>query len=266
MSGPDSTRPELPDPQHDRHVAFPDDGAAGESRAAATPSAGATLPPEAWAPRPVEPSSASSASSASSTSTWQPDVQPGSILRTPPSRPHEPGSRKASGSLGGKLLTALVVVPVMFGFLSTGSHDDYDHTDGSGTGVESPMGDAGPDPVHIRVVDIFDTSTIDGTLLEAQPTVHDVPQETSGLRVEVVGEKGAYIDFDIFADGQLVSGSSRQAPYVEKLFLDERPASLNVTARNSAPDSGTLQCRIYADDILVAVDTGPSDVTCTPHL
>ncbi|NUO36380.1 MAG: hypothetical protein HOQ27_15125, partial [Dermatophilaceae bacterium] len=95
------------------------------------------MPPEAWAPRPLE--GVPTASPAPSGSSWQPDGRQGSIPTTPPSRPHEPASRRASGSLGAKLLTALVVVPVMLGFFSSGSHDDYDYTD-DGTGLESPMG------------------------------------------------------------------------------------------------------------------------------
>ena len=258
LSDSDPHRPELPDPQHDRHVAFPDDDGIGRdgSAAGAAAGAGTSLPPEAWAPRPVEP--------AASVSSWQPNVRTGSILTTPPTRPNASGSRSGNGSRGAKMLVALVVVPVLFGFFSNGSN----HGSGgeAGTSIEMPMGDAGPGPVFVRSEPVGDASSIDSTLLEGQPTVHDVPADSTVLRVEVVGAEGSYIDVESFAAGQPVTSSTSQAPYAEELFLDERPATLTVTARTSTSDPGTLQCRVYADDILVAVDTGTSDVTCSPRM
>lgn len=260
LSDSDPHRPELPDPQHDRHVAFPDDDDIGRdgSAAGAAAGAGTSLPPEAWAPRPAEP--------APSVSSWQPNVPPGSVLTTPPNRAYASGSRSGNGSRGAKVLAALVLVPVMLGFFSGGFHDDVGYTGGGGTGVEMPMGGAGPDPVFVRSEPVVDAASIDATLLEGQPTVLDVPADSTVLRVEVVGAQGSYIDVESFAAGQSVGSSTSQAPYAEELFLDERPATLTVTARTSTPDPGPLQCRIYADDILVAVDTGTSDVTCSPRM
>lgn len=266
LSDSDPHRPELPDPQHDRHVAFPDDDGIGRdgSAAGAAAGAGTSLPPEAWAPRPAEP--------APSVSSWQPNVPPGSVLTTPPNRAYASGSRSGNGSRGAKVLAALVLVPVMLGFFSGGFHDDVGYTGDGGTGVEMPMGGdmpmggAGPDPVFVRSEPVVDAASIDATLLEGQPTVLDVPADSTVLRVEVVGAEGYYIDVESFAAGQSLGSSSSQAPYAEELFLDVRPATLTVTARTSTPDPRTLQCRIYADDILVAVDTGTSDVTCSPRM
>jgi hypothetical protein len=202
-------------------------------------------------------------SAASSTGSWQPNVQPGSILTTPPNRPYETSASRA-GSRGAKLLAALVIVPVMFGFFSNGSHEDPGM--GDGTVIEMPMGDGGPMAPRVRLDSNVDPSSIDNTLLEGQPTVLDVPAYAKSLRVEIVGDPDTNIEVDTSVSGVPARTESVVIPFAENVYLDELPTSLEVTVRDSTSGSGTLQCRVYADDVLVALDTGTSDVTCSPRM
>ena len=268
LSDPGNPRPDLPDPQHDEHVAFPDDATVGDGRTEATSAAsGATLPPEAWAPRPE----ATPNPPASSTSGWQPDVRPGSILTTPPTRPHAPSGRSTNGSTGAKLLAGLVLVPVLLGFFSSGSHDDYtDNTDG-GISVERQMG--GDMPVdggmpgsapRVWVEPLVDTSSVAGPLAGSSK-VQPVPADVASLRAEIVGESGTSIDFEAYAGGVQIAVELGTLPYAAEVHLDQRPATVHVTATDSS-GTGQLQCRVYAGDRLVAVSNGSSTVTCSPKM
>lgn len=272
MSDPDTHRPELPDPQHDRHVAFPDEGA-GDRRAAATGSFAASLPPEAWAPLPVE--STSPASSSSATSTWQPDVRPGSILTTPPNRPYQRAPR-ANGSAGAKVLAALVLVPLALAFFSSGSHDQYDYTGDNGTSLESPMGGEIPmeaDPVSVDPVVVELASDTSG-VLPAYPSTSKtvaVPAGATALRVEVVSlpaaDAGSAADVLVqtFANDFATDTSSSALPFAATVQLNERPSRLQMTA-SIVSGAGQLQCRVFAGEQLVAISTGSATVTCSPEM
>lgn len=283
MTDPVTPRPELPDPQHDRHVAFPGDEPVGGSPdvaaaegaaagAARGPVVGTTLPPEAWAPRSVETSATASSATASapSSSSWQPNIQPGSVLTTPPNRPYAPSSHRRSGSPGAKLLAALVIVPVMFGFFSNGSQD-YGATGGGGAGVEMPMDGGVPDSVYGVWVEVAVDTTPVEPALSGKPRTAPVPAGTTSLRVEVVGADKADIDpsadvlVETSAGGATIDTTNSPLPFASTVHIDERPASLVVTATDL---SGTarLQCRVYAGDRLVAVSNAAGTVTCTPEL
>ncbi|MGO4599718.1 hypothetical protein [Terrabacter sp. 2RAF25] len=275
MSDPDTKRPELPDPQHDHHVAFPDEGVDG--RAASTGAFGASLPPEAWAPRPVE--NTSSAASASSTSTWQPDVRPGSILTTPPNRPYQPAARRtngSTGSTGAKVLAALVLVPMAMAFCSSGSHDQYGYTGDGGTGVEMPMGGDIPmaaDPVSVDPVVVEMAPDTSGVLppLTGKPKTAAVPVGAPELRVEVVSlptadaGPSAEVMVQTFANDFATDTSSGALPFAATVHLNERPSRLQMTA-SVVSGTGQLQCRVYAGDRLVAISSGGATVTCSPEM
>ena len=269
LSDPDRHRPALPDPQHDRHVAFPDDDGAtrADSAARAAAATGASLPPEAWAPRPVEPGI-----SASSGSSWQPNVLPGSTLTTPPNRPQGPTSRSGSGSRGAKLLAALVIVPVMFGFFSNGSHDGMEYTGDAGTGIEMPMGGDVPAGVEGVWVEPETGTTAVKSALSGTPKITPVPADTTSLRVEVVSvpradavSLPADVIVDTSANDFSIGSTPGGLPYAATVHLDARPTRLEVSATDL---SGTvqLQCRVYAGSQLVAFSTGASTVTCTPEM
>lgn len=272
LSDPDTHRPELPDPQHDHHVAFPDERA-GDRRAATTGAFAASLPPEAWAPLPVE--STSPASSASSTGTWQRDVGPGSILTTPPNRPYQP-ARRTSGSTGAKVLAALVLVPMALAFFSSGSHDQYDYTGDNGTSIESPMGGEipmGADPMSVDPVAVelsLDTSGVLPAYPSKSKTVA-VPVGATALRVEVVSLPAAdagplaEVLVQTFADDFAIDTSSMTLPFAATVHLNERPSRLHVTA-DVVSGAGLLQCRVFAGDRLVAISTGGATVTCSPEM
>ena len=273
MSDPDTPRPELPDPQHDEHVAFPDDVLSGDDREATLPVAtGVTLPPEAWAPRP-EPA----ASPPPSTSSWQPDVRPGSILTTPPRRPSESPRRTTTGTSGAKVLAGIVLVPLLIAFLSSGSQDPYVDagTDG-GTVLEAPVGGdmpAGVDPMMADPVTVELAADTSGVLpaIPGKPGTVAVPDRATALRVEVVSLPTAdaaappEVLVQTFANDFATDTSSMPLPFAATVQLNERPSSLEVTA-TVVSGTGKLQCRVYDGSRLVAISTGGATVTCSPQM
>lgn len=265
MSDPDRTRPALPDPQRDRHVSFPDDASSADPAPAPV---GAALPPEAWAPRSAHP-----AAERHRTSSWQPAVPP--VLTTPPVR--QPPQRRVPG-----WVALLLVPPLLIGLsnhnAATETYDcrSYDagpgvsYCDGTidGTVVDTTGGDGdvpGSMP-GVWVEPVSDTGF--GEVLTGKPQVRPVPADASLLRVEVVATTGLDGDVveaqvDTTAGDFTLDSSYGPLPRAFEIHLDERAEDLSVSA---AVGSGTVQCRIYADDVLVAVSTSDSLATCTPKL
>jgi hypothetical protein len=212
------------------------------------------LPPDAWAPRPAEPTP--TASQPPTATAREAGVQP--------------GSRTGDGSLGAKILAGLVLVPLLLGFCSNGSHDQYPYTD-DGTSVGAPMGEempmAGDEPGSVYGVWVETSTDTTGVApaLSASPATVAVPAGAPTLRVEVVGADSATLSVEAFAGGVSLGEEYGAVPFTEKVHLDQRPASLAVTATDL---SGTaqLQCRIYAGDRLVAIGNGKKTVTCTPEM
>lgn len=101
------------------------------------------------------------------------------------------------------------------------------------------------------------------------PKVSPVPAQATTLRVEVVsrpaGDTSAPLEaqVDTSVGGFSVDRGDHDTPYASTVHLDERPSGLTVTA-SVASGQGTIQCRIYADELLVAVATSTKEVTCTP--
>ncbi|HET7800569.1 MAG TPA: hypothetical protein VFL38_09115, partial [Humibacillus xanthopallidus] len=115
----DLGRPALPDPQQDRHVAFPErtpeaadtaaDGAAAGTGGGASAAGPPGLPADAWADH-------SSPTGAGPSSTWQPDPV---VLRTPPTRPEARSRRRRPAWLPYAAIVGIFLV------VSNGNnHDD----------------------------------------------------------------------------------------------------------------------------------------------
>lgn len=270
MSDHDRTRPALPDPQRDRHVAFPDDPSGPEpsgrsgGRSTAAPS---SLPPEAWAPRTADPAP-------TTPSTWQPPVAP--VLLTPPTRAPQPPAKRwrPPGWL------AFVLVPALLIGISNGQTDSsldgecsYAVTGSSDLGcVESvgPDGDSMDGPMGVPGVWAEDSTatTTFGPFLGEGDAVSPVPASATALRVEVVTKPASpTTPFDARVDttvnGSPIDAWDQGLPHATTVHLQSRPPELTVSV-SVTTGRGTIQCRVYADEVLVAVDTSTSEATCTP--
>jgi len=305
LSDPDQSRPSLPDPQRDRHVAFAgdgpdsgpdsgtdsgtDSGPAGqdshEAATTSTPSTWATalpvattLPPEAWAPR------SSTRESSSSTPSWSRDPGPApSVLTTPPVRP-ETGRRRP------RWLAFLLVPPLLIGLAN--AQDDGSQTDGctisdeTGTydcaSYDGPAGGASGMGAEQGVVGVWADDVTESTkplapLLQGSPKVSPVPADATVLRVEIVSSTDAVASrgdspsaplqtqVDTSAGGMPIDAWDQGTPHALDVHLDERPTDLQVSVTVTA-GSGTVQCRVYAGSTLVAVDTSTATAMCTPEL
>lgn len=266
MSDPDRTRPALPDPQRDRHVSFPD-GASGAGPAPA-PSR-TSLPPEAWAPRPGDP-----AAEPHPTSAWQTTVSP--VLTTPPVR--QPPRRRVPG-----WMALLLVPPLLLGLsnhnAATETYDcssydagpgimDCDGTvDGTVVGTTDGNGEVPGSVEGVWVEPITDATDV-AEVLTGRPQVRRVPADASLLRVEVVSTTGLDGDpieaqVDTTVGDVTLDSSYGPLPRAFEIHLDEHPSDLSVSV---VVGSGTAQCRVYADALLVAVSTSDSLATCSPTL
>ncbi len=207
-----TTRPAAPDPQNDRHVAFPGDPPAGG------------LPPTAWAP------------------------DPGTRV---------PGPRPRRSSAGWWVVAAFFALPVVGSAM---------HSDGmtSDRFAQMPMNqDRGAAYVDLTEIHGAKVSGVSPTDL---PT-HAVPPGTKQFRLEVVGgDPRATITVDSQGPGH---GAGTQAPdvtlpYSGLVTFDEPPETLMVGVAG-ADGQYTVQCRLYADDELVAIQSGDGGTECVIH-
>ena len=97
-----------------------------------------------------------------------------------------------------------------------------------------------------------------------------VPAGAAALRVEIVSATGpaaagleAQVDTTV-GDAPIDTwfGST---PHALELHLDQHPTGLKVSATVTS-GSGTVQCRVYAGNLLVAVDTSGSMASCKPQM
>ncbi|WP_344254397.1 hypothetical protein [Terrabacter carboxydivorans] len=248
----------MPDPQQDRHVAFPDDADSG-----CATSAGTSLPPEAWAPR--TPRASSTRSSAG--------IPVHTILATPPLRPER--RRRGRG------WAALLFVPILlFGVAHNGGGAESGTVTGEcwyGTGVDQQTSPCDPGPSFAGTVEDVTSSAGHLTpLLRDTPPVARVPADATALRVEVVatpdaaGPRGDSSDIlkaqiDVSAGGVPIDAREQEPPLALDIGLVDRPTDLQVSA-SITWGSGTIQCRVYASDTLVAVATSTATATCIPAL
>ncbi|CAN7426273.1 hypothetical protein LJR027_002600 [Terrabacter sp. LjRoot27] len=105
-------------------------------------------------------------------------------------------------------------------------------------------------------------------VLTGTPQVRRVPVDASLLRVEVVSTTGLDGDpieaqVDTTVGDVTLDSSYGPLPTAFEIHLDKHPKDLSVSV---VVGSGTVQCRVYADDLLVAVSTSSSHATCSPKL
>ena len=207
-----TTRPAAPDPQQDRHVAFPGDA----------PARG--LPPTAWAPDP----------------------------RTRLSGPRQ---RRRNG--GWWVLAAFFALPM----LGSAMHSNGMTSDRF---AQLPM-DQARGAAYVDLTELHGAQ-VSGVSPTDLPT-HAVPPGTKQFRLEVVGgEPRATITVDGHGPG---NGAGTQAPdvtlpYSGLVTFDEPPEMLMVVVAG-ADSQGTVQCRLYADDELVAIQSGHGGTECVIH-
>jgi hypothetical protein len=100
----------------------------------------------------------------------------------------------------------------------------------------------------------------DPTIQPVDQPRYEIPLGSSTVRIEVVGDDPAanIIVTSDSADAQL---GEVDVPFGAELVLDERPDQLAVTARNRYGQT-SIQCRVYADGLLVSIATGVGLVEC----
>lgn len=265
MNDPHGARPALPDPQRDRHVSFPDDAPTPEPVRS-----GETLPPEAWAsrssdPGPQQPPAAS----------WQAPVPP--VLTTPPVR--RPPRRRLPG-----WAAFFLIPPLLLGISNNGSEDftaeDCSYSVDAGPGSFDCATDTGPEGAGVGnpapgdgvsgvwVQEITDSTSF-APVLAGKPRIAPVPADTRVLRVEIVTAElvGDPLEaqVDTRVGGFSVDSRYGPPPQAFEIHLDERPPDLSVSVLVGS-GSGSVQCRVYADDRLVAVNTSDTVATCRPAM
>jgi hypothetical protein len=100
----------------------------------------------------------------------------------------------------------------------------------------------------------------DTTIQSVDQPRYEIPLGPSTVRIEVVSDDPAatIVVTSDSADAQL---GEVPVPFGAELILDDRPDQLAVTARNRYGQS-EIQCRIYADGMLVSIASGYGLVEC----
>ena len=245
MSDPE--RPALPDPQQDRHVAFPELTPPTSSDTQRAPAPG--LPPDAWARH--EP-------------TMRPahTLPPPSILSTPPTRPSSRAGRRRPAWLP---YAAIVGVFLVMSNVSI-SHDGASLSTGGGYS-EQQWGGSDPDEAYDAVSEGWIESVVD---LETKPPllpstrVSPVPRDTEMLRVEVVAQTEEPVTLRISSDTGLAEETTGAAtPLVREVRTGTEMHEVDLTVTTTSGSDVPVQCRIYAGTTLVALSTGPVEVSCS---
>ncbi|MEO6998268.1 MAG: hypothetical protein ABI112_09315 [Terracoccus sp.] len=249
MSHPTEEPDERPDPLRDQHVAFPG--------APAPRPTGPPLPDSAWAP------------AARTSLPGPPPSGPSRPSPAPEPAPPgwAPGRRGPTPPRRRRVLGAIVVVWICFGVF--GNHD-YQSSGSSGTGTEMGSGGYGPD----APADGHDPSA----LLPVGTDVGTVPSGVRQFRIEVAstgdrmivnqatqrgsGKAGALSSWS----GDIEAGAGYAAPVgtvgEQSSKGPDTPKVSGIVTATAADSTSTLQCRVYANDVLVLISTGPGTVTC----
>lgn len=256
MSYPAAGADERPDPLHDQHVSFPD--------APATHPAGPSLPDSAWAPT-ARTSPVGGAPPSGPPTTAPPGPPPGWV----------PGRRAPSPPRRRRVLGAIVVVWICFG--AFGNHGSDSHGPGdsgrSGHGPGYNMGSGSGEPGLLT--DGHDPAAV----LPVATGVGVVPSGVQQFRVEVASTADVTVtrstqrgsDEPVVADswaGDVTPEAGYPAPVGPTGQQSSKgpvgpTVSGIVTATTTASErTSTVQCRVYADDVLVLMSTGPGTVTC----
>lgn len=248
MPYPTEGADERPDPLRDQHVAFPD--------APGPQPSGPSLPRSAWAP-----------SARTSPVGAPPSLSASTAEPAPPSPAWVPGRRAPTPNRRRRVLRTLVVVWI--GFAVFGNHNYHSSDSGGDGGTGIVMGAGGNVPG-----DGHDPSVV----LPVDTGLQPLPAAVQQFRVEVAGQNAkvtvARSPRLVSAD-QVVSGSwtgdvTPSAGYTPpegpaNQQYSEGPVGPKVSGivtATAADSASTVQCRVYADDVLVLMATGPGTVTC----
>lgn len=230
-------RPRLPDPQQDRHVAFPE----------LTPSP--KDPPEASrpsSPRPPPPA-------------LPPDAWARQDLTSPPTVPSPERRRRTWLPWA-----AVVGVLIVLGGTNIGHDESVTMSGDSGTYVQ-PMDPPAYVPVDGYVVRVTDPQ-VAPPLPETTAVVgHSIPPATAMLRVEVSTADPRSVRTQVTTSTGLDDTSVDTAPSaVEVHFSAGGTHQLDVSLSDMSGDRPEpVQCRIYLGHSLLAIGTGTGSTTCS---
>ena len=200
-----TTRPAAPDPQQDRHVAFPDDAPAR------------SLPPTAWAPDP---------------------------------RTRIRGPRPRRSNAGWWVVAAFFALPVV----GSAMHSNGMTSDGFGWRQH---------PEHWQQATGLEVRLLEGRIpagVEPLAPTNAVPAGTTTVRVEVAGADPRGSLQVIGTNGELPV-TEHSLPFAVEVDTSDAEAFPWVVVHSAYPDR-QIQCRIYAADELVAIQTGHGVAEC----
>jgi hypothetical protein len=224
-----------PNPSRDEHVAFPEP----------------SLPLSAWAPVPLEPYE------------FRARYRPGITLyrRGRPWRfiPFDPKPRRGPRGRRGRRGRAKrwIAALVLGAFLYSCASQAAVHVTGDSIEVQAGALESVGSPVEIRAV-------VPNDLAPIQPMdqqLHELSSRPSSLRIEVVATDDTNASVNVATgsgDGNVIDIS---LPYAADVRFDSELTRLWVTVSPNV-EHATVQCRVYADGALVAIDTEVGLVEC----
>lgn len=155
------------------------------------------------------------------------------------------------------VLAAFFALPVMGNVAFSDGPDSM--TNAGSVEWHAPPPDWGEDDTT-QIKDV--TYVEDGMVAGIQPGLEAqaVPPGATSFRVEVAGDDD-YATMVVLAkaDDSLVPGTP--LPFAVDVLMEEPGALLSVVARG-ASGAAELQCRVYADGVLVAVRSGTGSAEC----
>ena len=162
-----------------------------------------------------------------------------------------------------------------------GSADPYPESDpapADSWGVDEPTRTP-PDPKNPQLRDLdarvqpVAVQATQGRIIDPRSKVVPVPTGILWLRVEVASSTPAtkaLVHLTTTKDGLWYALDARypgvSLPWAAKAFISD--ATQKYFRVDATPESKTthIQCRVYADNVLVAVNTGTGTVSCLPDL
>lgn len=219
-------RPELPDPQQDRHVAFPELGP--------TPDPDPPRTEPAAPAAPAEPA--------------------------PAARRRRPAWLRYAAVIG-----ILIVMGQANGGgvdVTVDAGNGYAEQQW-GVGRADPWADDAPDPATAGWTSTVQDPSIATEPIPQDSPVSPVPLDPTVLRVEVVSATAQPVSLTISTSSGLHEESPEMTPLVKEVHLGSGTRSVDVAVSRTSGTSDLLQCRVYAGAALVAIhtlDTGA--VTC----
>lgn len=137
------------------------------------------------------------------------------------------------------------------------------------TRSEQYWGGSDPDEVYDAYSEGWIESVVD---LETKPPlprdtrISPVPPDAEMLRVEVVAQTEEPVTLRISSDTGLDDETTDAAtPLVRGVRIGTEMHEIDVTVTSTSGTDVPVQCRIYAGRTLVALSTGPVEVSCSAH-